>query len=93
MNYSEPCDPYVTVNNTHTHFAVETFLDCNLTLDRVRDVLVKRGWMNADNYFLNRRFALLDKDLEVRKNLQGILIENVLSIGYHKFNRYSDDDE
>lgn len=91
MNYSELCD--VTVKNTHTDFEMATMFDCNVTLDRVRDVLVKRGWMNADNYFLNKRFVLLHKDLEVRKNLQGILIENVLSIGYHKFNRYSDDDE
>lgn len=72
----------MTVNNTYTQFVIETFLECKLNLDRIRDILVEKGWMNADNYFLNKNFVFVDKTIEKKKMLQDILVENVLNIGH-----------
>lgn len=81
MNYSEPCDPYVTVKNTHTDFEMTTMFDCNVTLDRVRDELERSRWMRTDNYFLNKKFVFVDKTIEEQRKLQGILVDDVLSVG------------
>lgn len=57
-------------------------LDCSLTLDRVREIIVERDWMDADSYFLNKRLIFVDKTSEARKKLQDILVDNTLSIGH-----------
>lgn len=71
------------VNNSYANLKRSTFFkSCDLTLDGVRKILKKKGWMDSDSYFLDKEFFGFDKKYEEQEKLQGILVGNVLSIDH-----------